>query len=80
MEPCVNLLECIDKGLKKKVDRIKIAVAYVKLSGVEKLSSLLKNASECTIVTSLDFGITELEGIKKLKEVGCSVYIYNNKR
>jgi len=42
MEPCVNLLECIDKGLKEKVDRIKIAVAYVKLSGVEKFSSLLK--------------------------------------
>jgi HKD family nuclease len=80
MEPCVNLLECIDKGLKEKVDRIKIAVAYVKLSGVEKFSSLLKNVSECTIVTSLDFGITELEGIKKLKELGCSVYLYNNRK
>lgn len=80
MEPCVNLLECIDKGLKKKVDRVKIAVAYVKLSGVEKLSSLLKDVSECTIVTSLDFGITELEGIKKLKELGCSVHIYNNRK
>ncbi|ADX82912.1 NgoFVII family restriction endonuclease [Sulfolobus islandicus] len=76
MKACINLLECIDK----RIDRIKIAVAYVKLSGVEKLSSLLKNVSECTIVTSLDFGITELEGIKKLKEVGCSVYIYNNRK
>jgi len=80
MEPCVNLLECIDKGLKEKVDRIKIAVAYVKLSGVEKFSSFLENVNERSIITSLDFGITELEGIKKLKELGCSVYLYNNRK
>jgi hypothetical protein len=43
-------------------------------------SDLLEDVSECTIITSLDFGITELEGVKKLKELGCSVYIYNGKK
>jgi hypothetical protein len=43
-------------------------------------SDLFEDVSECTIITSLDFGITELEGVKKLKELGCSVYIYNGKK
>lgn len=81
MEPCINLLECVNEKLKKgKVNKIKVAVAYVKLSGVEMFSDLLEDVSECTIITSLDFGITELEGVKKLKELGCSVYIYNGKK
>ncbi|GAA5420505.1 hypothetical protein Stok01_02468 [Sulfurisphaera tokodaii] len=73
MKPCINLLECIDSGVRA----VKIAVAYVKRSGVNRFSEFLQNTKECLIITSLDFGITELEGLKELKRLGCNVYLYN---
>ncbi|WP_236753170.1 phospholipase D family protein [Acidianus sp. HS-5] len=73
MKPCINLLECIDSGVRA----VKIAVAYVKKSGVNRFSEFLQNTKECLIIASLDFGITELEGLKELRKLGCNVYLYN---
>jgi len=74
MKPCTNLLECIPRNIKK----LRAAVAYVKLSGVEKLREIISKLDECVVITSLDFGITELAGLKELRKLGCNIYLYND--
>ena len=76
MKICPELLDCLSPDVRA----IKVAVAYVKESGANLLVDALKNLKECVIITSLDFGITELEGLERLRKAGCNVYIYDGNR
>lgn len=67
----------------KQCEKAFIAVSYLKMSGVESIKqSIEENNSTNTkisILTSLDFGITDEEGLRELLDMGVSCNIVHNK-
>jgi len=77
------------KNIKTKIrhlinnsDNVKIAVAYLKNSGLESIKQSLKenrqNNKKISIITGLDFGITDSESLLELQNMNISCNIIND--
>ena len=77
------------KNIKHKIrylinnsENVKIAVAYLKNSGLESIKQSLKenrqNNKKISIITGLDFGITDSESLLELQNMNISCNIIND--
>ncbi|MCS7365655.1 MAG: phospholipase D-like domain-containing protein [archaeon GB-1867-035] len=73
--PILDLLQRLDL----KINSIKIAVAYIKCSGVNLLLNLIPPKIEGKIITGLDFNITEPNALEALIDHGFEIRIFSRK-
>jgi len=82
---CLSLGECfqtLSNALGCELWKISALVAYVKESGVYALQDILGGdvLGKSTVVTGLDFDLTEPSALRKLMDLGAEVLVYTGGR
>jgi len=81
---CSNLAECFSLIRKSDITEICVAVAYVKKPGLECLADIglfdIMRHVHTRVIISLDFGITDVDAISLLKEIGADVRVIKLKQ
>ena len=76
---CSNLTDCFSLIRKSNIEEICVAVAYVKKSGLDYLMDIglydMMRHAHTRVIISLDFGITDIEAVNLLKEIGADVRV-----
>ncbi len=82
---CLSLGECfriLSSALNCRPQKVNAVVAYIKESGVDKLQDILDNKAlgSSTVVTGLNFCLTEPNALRKLMNLGTEVLVYMGNR
>lgn len=77
-----NCLENEMQALLKRSENVSIAVAFLKNSGMELIKKRIEESknsgTKISIVTGLDFGITDSESLRELLDMGVSCNVVND--
>ena len=78
----VENVECEVQTLLKRSENVSIAVAFLKNSGIELIKKGIEesknNGTKISIVTGLDFGITDSESLRELLDMGVNCNVVND--